>query len=273
MPFGLCNAPATFKRNMENMLGNLRWQICLCYLYDVIIYSPDFQRTSKDSKLFLDVFNPRDITSKLSEIFLGPQSVSFTWTERQEEAFQTLKIALLSPPILGHFNPNAPTYIHTDASNIGIDGTLAKTSVVISYLSRTLSKAEQNYSTTEKECLAVIWSMSKLRPYLYGRHFKIVANYHALCWLKNLKDPTGRLARWALNIQEYDFILPPNLPFKRIGIDFVGPLPSTKNRKKWIIVLTDYYTSYAETRAVSEATVKEVSKFLLEDIFLRHGVP
>ncbi|UYV69343.1 K02A2.6-like, partial [Cordylochernes scorpioides] len=335
--------------------------------------------------------------------------------------------------MLGHFDPNAITYIHTDASNIGLGATLVQKfgdkEKVISYLSRTLSKPEQNYSTTEKECLAVVWSMSKLRPYLYGRHFKIVTDHHALCWLKNLKDPTGRLARWALKIQEYNFeiihksgkkhldadglsrgplpgkewdgdyerlflnqiidekddfienikenlsgnkrsitqnfkeengclykknpnpegrawllvvpkkrrkevmgeyhnhmlnghlgvarttyrlknkyywpsmlkdasefvktchlcqsrkgsnhlpsgllqpIPPANNPFERIGIDFVGPLPSTKRRRKWIIVLTDYYTKYGETKAVSEATVKEVSTFLIEHIILRHGAP
>ncbi|UYV75173.1 hypothetical protein LAZ67_12002747, partial [Cordylochernes scorpioides] len=445
MPFGLCNAPATFERNMENMLGNLRWQICLCYLDDVIIYSPDFPthlkrleavfRCFRESNLRLNdkkcrfVFEELEILGyitskhgikpaehnikavrnfprpkKVKEVqsFLGmcsyyrkfikdfskiadpltnliKKSVSFTWTERQEEAFQTLKTALLSPPILGHFNPNAPTYVHTDASNIGIGATLVQDiggeEKVISYLSRTLSKAEQNYSTTEKECLAVVWSMSKLRPYLYGRHFKIVTDHHALCWLKNLKDPTdeedkfiesvkknlnGSRRSIAQNFKEEDGCLfkknpnpegrawllvipenkkreimkeyhnhmsnghlgvartmyrikskyfwpsmlkdvsefvktchlcqsrkgsnqlpsgllqpipPANFPFERIGIDFVGPLPSTKNRKKWIIVLTDYYTRYAETRAVSEATVKEVSKFLVEDIFLRHGAP
>ncbi|UYV80861.1 K02A2.6-like [Cordylochernes scorpioides] len=68
-------------------------------------------------------------------------------------------------------------------------------------------------------------------------------------------------------------IPPANYPFERIKIDFVGPLPSTKRRMKWIIVLTDYYTKYAETKAVSEETVKEASTFLIKHIILHHGAP
>ncbi|UYV63016.1 hypothetical protein LAZ67_2002856 [Cordylochernes scorpioides] len=64
-----------------------------------------------------------------------------------------------------------------------------------------------------------------------------------------------------------------NYPFERIGVDFLGPLPSTRNRKRWIVVLTDYYTKYAETKAVLDDTAKEVAKFLTEDIFLRRGAP
>ena len=62
-------------------------------------------------------------------------------------------------------------------------------------------------------------------------------------------------------------------PFYMVGIDFVGPLPITEKGNKYIIVAMDYFTKWPEAKAVKEATAKEVSTFILEEIICRHGCP
>ncbi|GBN08326.1 Retrovirus-related Pol polyprotein from transposon 17.6 [Araneus ventricosus] len=134
------------------------------------------------------------------------QDVKFEWKEEHLLAFASLKYLLTKDPVLGFFKPEDKTLIRTDASGYGIGAVLVQIlcglEKPIAYVS--LSPSQNNYSTTEKECLTVIWAVSKFRPYIFGRPFTIIMDHHSLCWMANLKDPSGRLARWALRLLECD---------------------------------------------------------------------
>ncbi|GBO07398.1 Transposon Ty3-G Gag-Pol polyprotein, partial [Araneus ventricosus] len=74
----------------------------------------------------------------------------------------------------------------------------------IEYASRLLTESERNYSTIEREALAVVWALEKFRGYVEGAPITVVSDHQPLKWLLSLKSPTGRLARWSLQLQSDD---------------------------------------------------------------------
>jgi transposase len=134
---------------------------------------------------------------------------SWNWSEECQNAFDELKLKLISAPILACPDFSQTMTLQTDASFSGLGAVLTQGSdreeKVIAYASRALSEAEKKYSVTEKELLAALWAVRKFRPYLEGYHFVLCTDHYALKWINSLKNPSGRLARWALELQDYSF--------------------------------------------------------------------
>lgn len=140
------------------------------------------------------------------------KETGFVWGFEQRKSFEVLKKKLTTAPVLQHFNPNKGCELRVDACTVGIGAILLQEGEdghphPVAYVSRSLSNAEKNYTITELEGLAAIWSLGYLRHLIYGRPVKIVSDHHALCWIRSLKDPTGRLARWSLRLSEFDYTI------------------------------------------------------------------
>ncbi len=121
-----------------------------------------------------------------------------------------LKNCLTSEPILRLPDFTRPCFIHTDACDLGLGAALMQKDdsgrdVAVAFASRTLHKAERPYSTPKKECLGVIWALEHFRPYVEGLHIPVYTDHNSLRWLMNRPNPSGRLARWSLCLQDFDF--------------------------------------------------------------------
>lgn len=131
------------------------------------------------------------------------------WSEAQVTAFKELKRLLTTTPILSQPDYSRPFLLRTDASNYALGAVLlqgesAKEEHPIEYASRLLSAAERNYSTTEREALAVVWAVEKFRGYIDGHPVQVISDHQPLKWLFSLKSPSGRLIRWAMKLQNFD---------------------------------------------------------------------
>jgi hypothetical protein len=133
----------------------------------------------------------------------------FDWNSESQTVFEKLKQALSSPPILAFPDFTRPFTVYTDASDIAVGAVLSQIlhgqERVIAYYSRQLRKAELRYSTIEKEALAIVAATKEFYPYLYGFSFTVVTDHNPLASLKHFKDVGGRITRWLLFLQQFDY--------------------------------------------------------------------
>ncbi|KAM6543139.1 hypothetical protein CsatB_007586 [Cannabis sativa] len=274
MPFGLCNAPATFQRCMMAIFSDMVENILEIFMDDFSVFGESFDTClvnlekvlarCEDTNLVLNwekchfmvqegivlghkVSNkgievdrakvevieklPPPTTVKGIRSFLGhagfyrrfikdfskiskplcsllEQNRSFEFTKDCHEAFVTLKKALVSAPIIVAPDWSLPFELMCDASDFAVGAVLGqrreKVFHSIYYASRTLADAQLNYTTTEKELLAVVFAFDKFRAYLVGTKVVVYTDHSAIKYLIAKKDAKPRLIRWVLLLQEFD---------------------------------------------------------------------
>ncbi|KAM0964170.1 hypothetical protein ACFX2A_023561 [Malus domestica] len=274
MPFGLCNAPATFQRCMVSIFSDFVEKIIEVFMDDFSVFGDSFDGCLENLTIILKrcvetnlvlnwekchfmvrqgivlghIVSERGIEVDKSKIdlirylpsptsvreirsFLGhagfyrrfikdfskisnplcrllQKDVAFDFNEECEKAFNHLKEMLTSAPIIVPPDWSFPFELMCDASDYALGAVLGqrkeKRPHVIYYASRTLNDAQLNYSTTEKELLAVVFALDKFRSYLLGTKVIIYTDHAALKYLFTKKEAKPRLIRWMLLLQEFD---------------------------------------------------------------------
>ncbi|KAK1646687.1 hypothetical protein QYE76_064492 [Lolium multiflorum] len=257
MPFGLCNAPATFQRCMSAIFHGFCESIVEVFMDDFSVYGNSFDNCLRNLDKVLQrceetnlVLNwekchfmvnegivlghkisergievdrakveaiekmpyPRDVKdfSKISKPLtnLLQKDVPFVFDDDCKEAFETLKKALTTAPVVEPPDWNLPFEIMCDASDFVVGAVLGqrvdKKLNVIHYASKTLDAAQRNYATTEKELLAVVFACDKFRSYIVDSKVTIHTDHAAIRYLMTKKYAKPRLIRWVLLLQEFD---------------------------------------------------------------------
>jgi hypothetical protein len=107
------------------------------------------------------------------------------------------------------------------------------------FASRSLNRAKINYTTSEKELLAIVWVTRYFRPYLYGRHFKIVINHKPLTWIMNVKDPGTQLLRRKIKLEDFDYEIAYKSGSQNMNADALSRIGSVTAKTKGTTKLDD----------------------------------
>ena len=150
-----------------------------------------------------------DIAKPLTDLTKKGCPNTVLWGESQEASFQKLKEVISQKPVLQIVDFQKPLFLVTDASDEGLGGCLMQQHDglfhPVKFLSRKLKGAERNYSTIEKECLAIIWAVDKLRVYLFGREFVLLTDHRPLTFIDQTRIKNNRVMRWSMFLQNWAF--------------------------------------------------------------------
>ncbi|XP_071901000.1 uncharacterized protein [Coffea arabica] len=240
MPFGLTNAPGTFMRLMNHVLRPFLGKFVVVYFDDILIYSRSLEEHLEHLKAVFDVLRKERLYANLKKctfctdhvVFLGyvvsaqgihvdaekvkaiqewptPTSVSekFFWGEAQDKAFQLLKHKLTHAPLLALPNFDLTFEVECDASGVGVGAVLMQGGKPIAYFSEKLSGAALNYSTYDKELLALVRALETWQHYLRAREFVIQTDHESLKHLKGQQKLSKRHARWVAFIESFPYVI------------------------------------------------------------------
>ena len=136
------------------------------------------------------------------------KDTKFHFDESYQKAFEEIKFRIVEAPIMAKPEWNKEFEIMCDASDFAMGAVLGqideKVFKAIYYASKTFNEAQENYSTTEKEMLAIVFACEKFRPYILGSHVVIHTDHVAIKYLMAKKEAKARLIRWVLLLQEFD---------------------------------------------------------------------
>ncbi|RVW12918.1 Transposon Ty3-G Gag-Pol polyprotein [Vitis vinifera] len=264
MPFGLCNAPATFQRCMLSIFSDMVERIMEVFMDDITVYGGTFECLvnleavlhrciEKDLVLNWEkchfmvrqgivlghIISEKGIEVDKAKVELIQITISnncerskaVPWPCRN--SFDQLKKFFNNNSIVRAPNWQLPFELMCDASDFAIGAVLGQREdgkpYVIYYASKTLNEAQRNYTTTEKELLAVVFALDKFRAYLVGSFIIVFTDHSALKYLLTKQDAKARLIRWILLLQEFDLQIKDKKGVENVVADHLSRLVIAHN--------------------------------------------
>ncbi|KAL4154128.1 hypothetical protein QTP88_001961 [Uroleucon formosanum] len=244
IPQGFKNSGPIFQRVINNIFSDYLYRTMIAYLDDICCFGNTFEealtrleeifirieeaglklKTNKCTILGFEIellghkvsnlgVKPLEKNIKAITQFPIPTKVKddnkFHWNKSQDIAFNTLKNAIITAPVLAHFEDEYPVFVTTDASLEGLSGILEQSDKngkrhPIGYASRKLKGGEKNFTTTELEMSAVVFAVNYFKEYLLGRKVTVFSDHSSLQYYQTMKNPSSRITKFIFKLLEFD---------------------------------------------------------------------